>query len=87
MVESGGPAAVVVSEGGGVWIQGGGGVCGGYLHREVANGEARRHVSHTISLHSPVAQLVERSADYGSESYRGQLFFFSLERKSCPGCS
>ena len=55
------PAAVVVSEGGGVWIQGGGGVCGGYLHREVANGEARQHVSHAISLHSLVAQLVECS--------------------------
>ena len=79
MVESGGLAAVVVSEGGGVWIQGGGGVCGGYLHREVANGEARRHVSHTISLHSLVAQLVERSATLqimGPNPTEGSSSFF-----------
>ena len=67
---------MVVSEGGGVWIQGGGGVCGGYLHRQVANGEARRHVSHTISL---VAQLVEKSprlqSIVGFESYPGHFLW------------
>ena len=62
VVKPGRPTAVVVSKGGAVPVQGGGGVQGSSLHWEVGDGQATGHVSPYLSHHCPLyyLQLVQK---------------------------